>query len=82
MVMPTTMIPSAKGWDELSKYDAQDHRLSQLVIEATDQEETENGVVQDWQESVNGALSFEEIRQIIRDRDRLIVLNAENRHSP
>ena len=78
MVMPSSMIPRMKKWEELREFKGRDHhRFTQLIIEATDYADQNDAAARDWQDSVNGALSFTEMRELVRDRDRLITLNAQ-----
>lgn len=78
MVMPSSMIPRVRDWDFIKEFKGTNHHsFVQLIIEATDKLEKEDPAAQDWQNSINGALSFDEIREIVRDRDRLIALNAQ-----
>ena len=48
-----------------------------MIIEATDYADQNDAAARDWQDSINGALSFTEMRELVRDRDRLITLNAQ-----
>ena len=77
-ITPSSMIPTILEPDELTQLDTSSYlRAAQGAIELADEKEEDDDAVEDWKQSILDTQSFDEIRQLIRDRDRLVALNYQ-----
>lgn len=78
MIMPSSMFPRMLTDEDLITIGDKSYLPSaQKAIAIADEEEAEDQAHDDWKQSVLDTLSFDEVRGLIRNRDRLVALNYQ-----
>ena len=78
MIMPSSMFPRMLNDEDLITIGHRSYLPStQKALAIVDEEEAQDQAHDDWKRSIVDTLSFDEIRQLIRDRDRLVALNYQ-----
>ena len=78
MIMPSSMFPKMFTKDDIELLGGNKYLESaQRAIAKVDESEADDRAFEDWKQSILDTQSFDEVREIIRDRDRLVALNYQ-----